>query len=85
MPKGELEAACAVGMSARMILRRIWLPRAIRIGLPTVAGEVILQLKATLIVFSVTVMDLYGAAYKTARTRSWSTSPSSWSRCFTSV
>ncbi|MER9169308.1 ABC transporter permease [Mesorhizobium australicum] len=64
VPKGELEAARAVGMSARMVLRRIWLPRAIRIGLPTFAGEVVLQLKATPIVFSVTVMDLYGAAYK---------------------
>ncbi|MFB9981338.1 ABC transporter permease [Mesorhizobium kowhaii] len=64
VPKGELEAARAVGMSARMILRRIWLPRAIRIGLPTFAGEVVLQLKSTPIVFSVTVMDLYGAAYK---------------------
>lgn len=64
VPKGELEAARAVGMSPWMILRRIWLPRAIRIGLPTFAGEVVLQLKATPIVFSVTVMDLYGAAYK---------------------
>jgi len=64
VPKGELEAARSVGMSPLMILRRIWLPRAIRIGLPTFAGEVILQLKATPIVFSVTVMDLYGAAYK---------------------
>jgi polar amino acid transport system permease protein len=64
VPKGELEAARAVGMSPSMILRRIWLPRAIRIGLPTFAGEVILQLKATPIVFSVTVMDIYGAAYK---------------------
>ncbi|MCV9999315.1 ABC transporter permease subunit [Pararhizobium sp. YC-54] len=64
VPKGELEAALAVGMRPSMVLRRIWLPRAIRIGLPTFAGEVILQLKATPIVFSVTVMDLYGAAYK---------------------
>ncbi|ODR92347.1 ABC transporter permease [Sinorhizobium alkalisoli] len=64
VPKGELEAARAVGMSPATILRRIWLPRAIRIGLPTFAGEVVLQLKATPIVFSVTVMDLYGAAYK---------------------
>ncbi|KSV64891.1 ABC transporter permease [Sinorhizobium sp. GW3] len=64
VPKGELEAARAVGMSPSMILRRIWLPRAIRIGMPTFAGEVILQLKATPIVFSVTVMDIYGAAYK---------------------
>ncbi|AVH45005.1 ABC transporter permease [Agrobacterium tumefaciens] len=64
VPKGELEAAKAAGMRPGMVLRRIWLPRAIRIGLPTFAGEVILQLKATPIVFSVTVMDLYGAAYK---------------------
>lgn len=64
VPKGELEAARAVGMSPQMILRRIWLPRAIRVGLPTFGGEVVLQLKATPIVFSVTVMDLYGAAYK---------------------
>lgn len=64
VPKGELEAAKAAGMPPRMVLRRIWLPRAIRIGLPTLAGEIILQLKATPIVFSVTVMDLYGAAYK---------------------
>ncbi|WP_105373337.1 ABC transporter permease [Neorhizobium huautlense] len=64
VPRGELEAARAVGMSQAKILRRIWLPRAIRIGLPTFAGEVVLQLKATPIVFSVTVMDLYGAAYK---------------------
>ncbi|WP_114947792.1 ABC transporter permease [Microvirga calopogonii] len=64
VPKGELEAARAFGMSSGKILRRIWLPRAIRIALPTFAGEVVLQLKATPIVFSVTVMDLYGAAYK---------------------
>lgn len=64
VPKGELEAARAVGMSPLKILRRIWLPRAIRIALPTFAGEVVLQLKATPIVFSVTVLDLYGAAYK---------------------
>ncbi|MET3582954.1 ABC-type arginine/histidine transport system permease subunit [Mesorhizobium robiniae] len=64
VPKGELEAARAFGMSPGKILRRIWLPRAIRIALPTFAGEVVLQLKATPIVFSVTVMDLYGAAYK---------------------
>lgn len=64
VPKGELEAARACGMSPGMILRRIWLPRAIRIALPTFAGEIVLQLKATPIVFSVTVMDLYGAAYK---------------------
>ena len=64
VPRGELEAARAFGMARGKVLRRIWLPRAFRIALPTFAGEVVLQLKATPIVFSVTVMDLYGAAYK---------------------
>lgn len=64
VPRGELEAGRAFGMSGRKVLRRIWLPRAIRIALPTIAGEVVLQLKATPLVFSVTVMDLYGVAYK---------------------
>jgi polar amino acid transport system permease protein len=64
VPKGELEAGRSFGMSSRTLLRRIWLPRAIRIALPTIAGEVVLQLKATPLAFTVTVMDLYAVAYK---------------------
>lgn len=64
VPKGELEAGRAMGMSNWQLLKRIWLPRAIRIALPTIAGEVVLQLKATPLAFTVTVMDLYAVAYK---------------------
>lgn len=64
VPKGELEAGRAFGMSRFTLLRRIWLPRALRLVLPTLAGEVVLQLKSTPIAFTVTVMDLYGVAYK---------------------
>ena len=64
VPKGELEAGRAFGMTRWTLLRRIWLPRAIRIALPTIAGEVVLQLKATPLAFTVTVMDLYAVAYK---------------------
>ncbi|TGV11412.1 ABC transporter permease [Mesorhizobium sp. M8A.F.Ca.ET.173.01.1.1] len=64
VPKGELEAGRSFGMSRWTLLRRIWLPRAIRIALPTIAGEVVLQLKATPIAFTVTVMELYAVAYK---------------------
>ncbi|PDT37088.1 MULTISPECIES: ABC transporter permease [Sinorhizobium] len=64
VPKGELEAGRSFGMSSSTLLRRIWLPRAIRIALPTIAGEVVLQLKATPLAFTVTVMDLYAVAYK---------------------
>ncbi|WP_429923075.1 ABC transporter permease [Agrobacterium vitis] len=64
VPKGELEAGCAFGMGRFTLIRRVWLPRAIRIALPTIAGEVVMQLKATPLAFTVTVMDLYAVAYK---------------------
>ena len=55
VPKGELEAARAFGMSKRKLLRRIWLPRAVHQALPTLAGEVVLQLQATPLVATVTL------------------------------
>lgn len=64
VPKGELEAGRAFGMSSTKLLMRIWLPRAIRTALPTIGGEYVLLLKATPLAFSLTVMDLYGVAYK---------------------
>jgi polar amino acid transport system permease protein len=68
VPKGELEAARAFGMSPFTVLRRIWLPRAVRLVLPTLGGEVILQLKSTPIAALVTVNELYGAAGQVYRT-----------------
>ncbi len=64
VPKGELEAGRAFGMRPLTLTRRIWLPRAIRIALPTIAGEIVMQLKATPLAFTVTVMDLYAVATK---------------------
>jgi polar amino acid transport system permease protein len=64
VPKGELEAARAFGRSPWTGLRRIWLPRAFRIVLPTLGGETILQLKATPLAATVTVIELYGASYQ---------------------
>ncbi|TCU29337.1 amino acid ABC transporter membrane protein 2 (PAAT family) [Rhizobium azibense] len=64
VPKGELEAGRAFGMRPFTLMRRIWLPRAIRIALPTIAGEIVMQLKATPLAFTVTVMDLYAVASK---------------------
>jgi polar amino acid transport system permease protein len=60
VPRGELEAARAYGMSPFTTLRRIWLPRAFGRALPTLGGEVLLQLKSTPLVATVTVLDLYG-------------------------
>ncbi|WP_168878956.1 ABC transporter permease [Rhizobium sp. P28RR-XV] len=64
VPKGELEAGRAFGMRPLTLTRRIWMPRAIRIALPTIGGEIVMQLKATPLAFTVTVMDLYAVATK---------------------
>jgi polar amino acid transport system permease protein len=60
VPRGELEAARAFGMSPWKVLTRVWFPRAVRLVLPTLAGETVLQLQATPLAFTVTVMDLMG-------------------------
>lgn len=60
VPKGELEAARAIGMSSWTVLRRIWLPRALLVVLPTLSGEVVSQLKSTPLAATVTVFDIYG-------------------------
>lgn len=62
VPKGELEAARAFGMSPWGVLRRIWLPRAFRNAIPALGGETILTLKSTPLAALVTVVDLFGAA-----------------------
>ena len=60
VPRGELEAAEACGMSRRMANRRIVLPRAMRIAWPAYGNEVILLLKGSALVSTITVYDLMG-------------------------
>ena len=62
VPRGELEAAEAFGMPRFTRLRRIWLPRAVQIVLPTLSGEFVLTLKATPLASLIAVMDLLGVA-----------------------
>ncbi|HEV2505916.1 MAG TPA: ABC transporter permease [Mesorhizobium sp.] len=62
VPKGQLEAARAFGMRRWTIFRRIWLPQALRRALPTLAGETVLQLKATPLVATITMVDIYSVA-----------------------
>ena len=59
VPKGELEAARAMGMSPFTILRRIWLPRAVQNVFPTLAGEMVLTLKSTPLVSTITIHELF--------------------------
>ena len=68
VPKGELEAARAYGMSRWKVFWRIWLPRAVHRALPTLNGETVLQLKATPLVATITVIDVYAVISKIRQT-----------------
>ncbi|WP_040066710.1 ABC transporter permease [Pseudomonas batumici] len=62
VPKGEMEAASAFGMTPRQSLLRVRLPRALRLLLPTLAGESVMLLKSTALASTIAVIDLLGAA-----------------------
>jgi len=62
VPRGQLEAAQAMGMPRLTILRRIWLPQAVMQVLPTLGGETVLQMKATPLVATITVVEIYAVA-----------------------
>ena len=62
LPKGEVEAAKAYGMSKFKTYRRIILPSALRRALPVYSNEVIFMLHGSAVAGIVTIMDLTGAA-----------------------
>ena len=62
VPKGEVEAARALGMSPFTTLRRIVLPSALRRALPAYGNEVVLMLHGTALASVVTLHELTGAA-----------------------
>ena len=64
VPRGEVEAAKALGMSYALRTRRIVLPIAFRLSLPAYANEVVLMLKASSLASTITLMELTGTARK---------------------
>jgi His/Glu/Gln/Arg/opine family amino acid ABC transporter permease subunit len=62
IPKGEIEAAEAFGMSKLVQIRRIVLPRAFGIVLPAYGNELILMLKGSALASTITLLDLTGMA-----------------------
>lgn len=64
IPRGQIEAAMATGMSRFTLLRRILLPLAIRQALPAYCSEIILLLKATSLVSIITLMEITGIAHR---------------------
>ncbi|CAG21111.1 ABC transporter permease [Photobacterium profundum] len=62
LPKGEIEAAKAYGMSTPLAFRRIILPSAMRRALPAYSNEVIFMVHGSAVAGIVTIVDLTGAA-----------------------
>jgi polar amino acid transport system permease protein len=62
VPRGQVEAGKAAGMSFTMIAQRIILPQAARYGLRPLGNEVIIMLKASALASIVTVYDLLAVA-----------------------
>jgi polar amino acid transport system substrate-binding protein len=58
VPKTQLEAALALGMSTRLALRRVVLPQALRHALPNVTNDFIALLKDSSLVSVITVVEL---------------------------
>lgn len=62
VPRGEVEAGLALGLSRAQLWRRIILPSAFRRALPAYGNEVVLMLHATSLASVVTLLDLTGVA-----------------------
>jgi polar amino acid transport system substrate-binding protein len=58
VPRGQLEAAWALGMSTPLALRRIIVPQALRVALPGMTNDFIALLKDSSLVSVITVVEL---------------------------
>jgi polar amino acid transport system permease protein len=62
LPKGQIEAATAIGMRPSDIWMRVILPQAFRISLPALVNELILLVKASSLVSIVGILELTRAS-----------------------
>ncbi len=72
VPAGEREAAVAMGMTPFQLNWLVVLPRAFRIALPGLGNEVVVQMKSTALISTITLLDLTGVARR-IETRTYST------------
>src|SRR5215204_120304 len=63
IPKGQFEAAYALGMSPVLAFRRIILPQALRIALPPMTNDFVSLFKDTSVAFAISVWEL-ATAYR---------------------
>jgi His/Glu/Gln/Arg/opine family amino acid ABC transporter permease subunit len=62
VPRGEIEAALALGMSRWLVFRLVSLPRAFRLALPAYGNEIILVVKSSSLASTITLLDITGVA-----------------------
>jgi polar amino acid transport system permease protein/octopine/nopaline transport system permease protein len=62
IPKGQIEAAQAIGLSPFQTLVRVRLPLAFGSCLPVLASDIIILLKSTALASTVTILELMGTA-----------------------
>jgi polar amino acid transport system permease protein len=65
IPRGQLEAAAALGMTDQMTMRRIILPQAIRIVIPAIGNEFIAMIKDSALVTYVGIQETFWRATTT--------------------
>ena len=58
IPRGQIDAAQALGMTDRLTMRRVILPQAIRIVTPAIGNEFIAMIKDSALVSIITVQEL---------------------------
>lgn len=68
LPKGQSEAAVAIGMAPTDVWRRVVLPQAVTLSLPALVNELILLVKASSLVSVVGILELTRASQAQAAT-----------------
>lgn len=66
VPKGQWEAASAIGMTRWQILKRIVLPQALRVALPPLSNSFISLVKDTSLAASITIMEMFAVSQQIA-------------------
>ncbi|MGH2356842.1 MAG: amino acid ABC transporter permease [Candidatus Limnocylindria bacterium] len=67
VPRGQREAAQALGMPERLVMRRIVLPQAVRIVIPAIGNDFIAMLKDSALVSTISVHETLFLAQRIGR------------------
>lgn len=62
LPKGQSEAASALGLNQHMTLRKVLLPQAAPVILPAVTGQFVQLIKDTSLLYTIAVLEITKAA-----------------------